>query len=129
MGEDLVQDQAQAEDIGAAVDVSITAGQLGCHVKGRAVAAPHGRECGIFVVAHLGMSNIRFAPDFGEAPINDIGDTELAGQNIGRLEVAMDHAARVRVRDGFTGTREDVDQRGQRRKRRWWRDRRRAGRR
>ena len=26
----------------------------------------------------------------------------------------MDHAARVRVRDGFTGTREDVDQRGQR---------------
>ena len=61
MGEDLVQDQAEAEDIGAAVDVGITAGQLGRHVKGRAVTAPHGREGGIFIVAHLGMGNIRFA--------------------------------------------------------------------
>ena len=114
MGEDLVQDQAEAEDVGAAVDVSITAGQLGRHVKGRAVTAPDRREGGIFIVTHLGMSNIRFAPDFGQAPVDDVGDAKLAGQNIGGLEVSMDHTARVRVRDGFTSAREDVDQRGQR---------------
>ena len=110
MGQNFIEDQSKAEDIGAAVDVSIAAGQLGCHVKGRAVTATHGREGGVFVVPHLGVGDIRFAPNFGEAPVDDVGNPELARQNIRRLKVTMNYATRMCVGHSLGGTSKNIDQ-------------------
>ena len=79
-GQQLVEDDAEAEDVGAAIDaVPFAAGLLGTHVGGRAgVARP---------VAHVLLAQ-------GQA---EIGDERPAGgveQDVARLDVAVDEALR-----------------------------------
>ena len=72
------EDVAKAEDIHASINVGIAAREFRRHVKRCAIAAAHGGEGGIFVGAHFGGGQLGFAPDFGEAPVDDQCFTKTA---------------------------------------------------
>ena len=69
--EDFEEDVAEAEDVHASVDVGVSPGELGRHIKRRAVAAADGGEGGVFVGAHFVGGEFGLAPHFGEAPIDN----------------------------------------------------------
>ncbi len=82
-GQELIEDYSQAEDIGAAVNpMPLAAGLFGARVSGSA-----GETC---LPAEVFVAKRQ----------SEIGQERLAGgvdQDVGRLDVAMDQAARIGV--------------------------------
>lgn len=98
-GEHLVDQRAEAEDVGPRVDRARVADLLGGHVRGRPDEDP-GRGAHRRVLAPL-----------HHAEVGDLRDRALAGapqQDVGRLEVAMDQPLGVRRRDPRRDAPEEV---------------------
>jgi len=95
--EQLVEDDAQAEHVGAAVHaVALAAGLLGAHV---------GRRAGVArAVAHVLLAQ-------GQPEVGDEGPVGAVEQDVARLDVAVDHALLVRVLQRL-GNRGDQGRRG-----------------
>ena len=113
-GQDLAEDRAQREDVGPLVHRAQLAPRLlGRHVRRRAhhaaglrevalraLAAPrrgddrlvHRLLAGLFIVDHAALGQ-----DLGQAPVHHLHLAERAHHDVGRLEVAVDHAAGVRI--------------------------------
>ena len=107
----MVEHRAERVDIGALVD-GLAARLLGRHVRRRAdhraddrlVERRRGRASGNDVVGVAASLEI-----LREAPVDHDGLAELADQHVRRLEVAMDDALAVRVRERI-GDRDHVRQ-------------------
>src|SRR5690606_27360442 len=111
----LVQDHTQAEHVAfRAHGVDFAAGLLGRHVAGRAQDAAGHRARGVVVLAvgaHFAVGGVFLAADnLGDAPVHDLHFAEAADHDVGRLQVAVDHAAAVGERHAFTDLDEDVHQ-------------------
>ncbi|MCY0991956.1 hypothetical protein OV203_32765 [Nannocystis sp. ILAH1] len=109
--EQVVEHRAEGVDIGALVDGE-ACGLLGRHVRGRA------HDCAVDREAVAGRLRDGLGGRFvlgevlGEAPVDHDGLAELADEDVGGLEVAVDDAPAVRVGDGLGGS-EDVRQEGE----------------
>jgi len=106
--EQVVERRAERVDIGGLVDIG-TRDLLGRHEARRAehgaVVRPQ-RASGIDGGARLVVG---LADDLREAPVDQHGLAKAADEDVRRLEIAMDHAAAVRVGHRL-GHREDVGQ-------------------
>ena len=80
-GEHLVEDDAERPDVGAGVDV-LAAELFGRHVGDGADGAAGAGQAGL-------------AGDLGQAEVGDAGRPVLGDEDVGRLDVAVDDAARV----------------------------------
>ncbi len=87
-GEHLIEHGADRMDVGACVDVPLTARLLGAHVRRCAERHARPRECRDFPVAAA-----------GDAEIRDEGAPVARQEEILRLDVAVHHAVLVRVRE------------------------------
>ena len=98
-GEHVVEDRAERVDIRALVD-TFAARLLARHVRRR---AHHLADRGLVRAGRGAIRRERLLVAcrevFREAPIDDDGLAELADEDVRRLEVAVDHALGVRVRD------------------------------
>jgi len=101
-GEKLVKQHAQGVNIGAGVDVDRALGLFGAHVFRRADE-----------LAVLGEESFFSEPAreaFGDAEVNDLGEEPAVGHDgddVGGLEVAVNHALGVRVLHGVADLREE----------------------
>ncbi len=120
-GQDLEEDGAEAPYVAALVDlVELALGLLGAHVRRRAerVAGDGrvGRAHQLGFASHLFRAHVLLPVRFGESPVEDDGLAELADHDVLGLEVAMHHAAAVRVGDGVADVgemREELEARGE----------------
>ena len=88
-GQQLVEDHAEAVDVGAAVDlVRLAAGLLGAHVGGR---AQH-----LALERHRDLARVAL----GQAEVHDVRAARRRRHDVRRLDVAMDHALLVGVVQG-----------------------------
>ncbi len=105
-GEQLVQQRAQAVNIAPRVDVDPAhVHLLGAHVNGRAQQLVVPRE----IRVQLGLVG-----GLGDSEVDDLWQrlsVELGHENIGRFDVAMDHALLVRVQDRVAHLDEKMDAR------------------
>ena len=127
-GEDLAEDRSQGEDVGALVDlVPFAAGLLRCHVcrrthrragpgeAGGVGAAPRRGDDGLLAIGLAGLLVVHDAAagqDLGQAPVHHLHLAEGADHDVGRLEVAVDHAAGVGVGHGLGDGLEDRQEPG-----------------
>ncbi|MCY1061701.1 hypothetical protein [Nannocystis sp. SCPEA4] len=108
--EDVVEHGAEGVDVGPRVDREAD-GLLGRHVRGRA----HDRTVDGETLAGAGGGlgeRLVLGEVLRQAPVDHDSLAELAHQDVGGLEVAMDDLLAVRVGDGLGGG-EDVRQQGQ----------------
>jgi hypothetical protein len=99
-GEDLVEHDAEREDVGALVD-ALTGRLLGRHVRRRPHDVAETRRVVAQAAAGAGRDQLGtvVVERLGQPPVDHDGLAERADDHVGRLEVAVDHAARVRVAD------------------------------
>ena len=65
-------------------------------------------------ITAAGGSARRVPEHLGQAPVHDVDLAEIADHDVGRLQIAMDHAARMGVGQGVADVDEDVQQPAQR---------------
>jgi hypothetical protein len=97
----VIEDRAERVDIAALVD-GLASRLLRWHVGRRADHRAYDRELAGACAAIRTRIEVlwnRVAEILRESPVDHDGLTELADHDVRRLEVAMDHAMRVRVRD------------------------------
>ena len=112
--EDLEEDRAERVDVGARVDaIALAADLLGRHVPRR---ADHRAVCGAArqsrdgrleawprsrstLAGGLRTSSSRRRRSLREPPVEHVDLAEVAEHDVRRLEIAVEHAARVRERD------------------------------
>jgi hypothetical protein len=111
-GEDLAEDRPEAEDVGALVhQLDVAAGLLGRHV-GRGANPARPRWVGVRTGAHrlndahsrIGAAIRRLVglaalgQHLGQAPVDHLHFSVRADHDVGRLDVAVNHAPGMRVR-------------------------------
>ena len=102
-GEEVVEDGTEGVDVAAGVD-GLAAGLLGRHVADRSEQGAGGGDVGDGVGgAGIGIGICPLGQVLGEAPVDDDGLAELADEDVGGLEVAVDDAVAVGVSDGVCG--------------------------
>ncbi len=128
-GEDLAEDRAQREDVGALVDpVALAAGLLGGHVGRRAHHRAGARQAGVagaaagrgddrlLAIEPCRPSSSSTTPPRGRTLARPQSITwtspKDADHDVGRLQVAVDHAAGVGVGDGLGDGLEDRQEAG-----------------
>ena len=123
-GEDLAEDRAQAEDVGPLVDaVQLAAGLLGRHVRRRPQHAPGLRLAAGPTAAAAGddgglrhgaaprlVGDAAVGQDLRQAPVHHLDLAEGADHHVGRLEVAVDHAAGMGIRQRLADLLEDGEE-------------------
>ncbi len=117
-GQQPVERRAQAVDVaGRAQLVDAALGLLGAHVRRRAdgrahasrlVPGPRGRPQGRLPRARLGL--LPPTDRLGQPPVHDQGLTVGPEHDVARLEVAVQHAARMRIRHGVAHVHEAAEQ-------------------
>ena len=110
-GQDLAQERAEREDVGALIElVRFALGLFGRHVRGRAEdAADHGARVRAratahrFDHAHRGVARLDLVgdaastQDLGQSPVDDLHLAERSNHDVGGLQVAVNDALRVGV--------------------------------
>ncbi len=97
-GEDLVEERAEAVDVGVGADpVELPVGLLRCHVGGRPDQGP-----GLGQAFGTGEA-------LGEPEVGDPRPSGPVDQHVGRLDVAVDDPLLVRVGQGVDDRQEDLD--------------------
>ena len=83
-----------------------------------ALAHRHGGRCGGRSAGCHGCQRCRGSllrfQHLGQAPVHDVDLAEVADHDVGRLQVAVDHAARMGIGQGIADADEDVQQPAQR---------------
>ncbi|MFO0745262.1 MAG: hypothetical protein U1F43_06220 [Myxococcota bacterium] len=105
----LVEDGTQRPHVGARVERLAARGGR-AHVARRADDGARVGEVGAVAhrggqraAAHVGDARRGVVAHDGQAPVDDLDLAELADHQVGRLQVAVDDALRVRVGDGLGG--------------------------
>ena len=69
-----------------------------------------GCECAILMSTNVRFVKIRFTPNFCQAPIDDVGSSEFAGQDICRFDISVYDPSGISMGERLTNLNQDIDQ-------------------